>query len=39
MQLEEVTSYAEVWIEMLVDLLDIANKGVTSYAEVWIEIL
>ncbi len=33
-----VTSLAEVWIEIEVDLTAIAIPSVTSLAEVWIEI-
>ena len=33
-----VTSYAEVWIEMVSVLEDKSIQKVTSYAEVWIEI-
>ena len=33
-----VTSYAEVWIEMLLETCIIFLLSVTSYAEVWIEI-
>ena len=33
-----VTSYAEVWIEMLHHHLHLSYNSVTSYAEVWIEI-
>ena len=34
-----VTSYAEVWIEMISDPFLLITFIVTSYAEVWIEIL
>ena len=33
-----VTSYAEVWIEILKFLMFLPFALVTSYAEVWIEI-
>ena len=33
-----VTSYAEVWIEILENKLHEILNAVTSYAEVWIEI-
>ena len=34
----EVTSYAEVWIEIPGMVIGITRRKVTSYAEVWIEI-
>ena len=33
-----VTSYAEVWIEIVQQHLSGDSEAVTSYAEVWIEI-
>ena len=36
--LASVTSYAEVWIEILHKINDPLKHLVTSYAEVWIEI-
>ena len=33
-----VTSYAEVWIEIIYKCKEPFKKWVTSYAEVWIEI-
>ena len=36
----DVTSYTEVWIEIIELILDlIKNPIVTSYTEVWIEII
>ena len=34
----KVTSYAEVWIEIISALGNMPDVSVTSYAEVWIEI-
>ena len=36
---EQVTSYAEVWIEMHDNVEVLRRDVVTSYAEVWIEML
>ena len=33
-----VTSYAEVWIEIMLGRMENIGVVVTSYAEVWIEI-
>ena len=35
----QVTSYAEVWIEILLIFPIFPLSGVTSYAEVWIEMM
>ena len=37
-QTAHVTSYAEVWIEIMMSLCLNFDISVTSYAEVWIEI-
>ena len=37
--MQEVTSYAEVWIETWCILMGKAKRKVTSYAEVWIETI
>ena len=34
----DVTSYAEVWIEMHISIAFFIAGSVTSYAEVWIEM-
>ena len=36
--LQVVTSYTEVWIEILVQYRYALGEDVTSYTEVWIEI-
>ena len=35
----QVTSYADVWIEILLIFPIFPLSGVTSYAEVWIEMM